>query len=66
MIFTAREQSQRATEDALERDDRWRRWKKYTTMDLKNFRQGGEYEKQVVENFKRKGNSNGQRVEKGM
>ena len=55
MIFTAREQSQRATEDALERDDKWRRWARYTTMDAgQNHRQGGEYEKEVRENFKRK------------
>lgn len=53
MIFTAREQSQRATEDALERDDKRRRWKRYTTMDItQNARRGGEYPKEVVKQAK--------------
>lgn len=47
MIFTQREQSQRASDDALERNDRWRRWARYKEMDLKNFRQGGEYPAKV-------------------
>lgn len=52
MLYTEREQSQRATEDMYRRLEK--RWARYKEMDLKNFEQGGEYGKQVIENFKRK------------
>lgn len=55
MIFTTREQRERATEDMYQRLDERERWTRYTTMDAgQNYRQGGEYGKQVIENFKRK------------